>query len=292
MMARTAENRDDTSGLLAAGGTATAFTVTTFQGLATTPTDGQMIAFTASNTNGPGVTLQADGESAYPIDTAPSTPVSSGVLIAGTPYTVKYSASATAWILRDFYGNPYTVPIGAMLPYTGATSPNSNFVLPYGQCISRTTYATYFAQVSTTFGACDGTTTFGVPDMRGRTVAGLDNLGGSAASRLTTTYFGSDPTVLGDVGGSQNHTLTQAELSTALGTATSAVSGTISNPNGFTQGVFIGAGGGGAGTGTQTTNGISTAGITVSTSITNSSGGNAHAIVPPMIVLSYILRVL
>jgi microcystin-dependent protein len=251
-----------------------------------------MIAFTASNTNGPGVTLQADGESAYPIDTAPSTPVSSGVLIAGTPYTVKYSASATAWILRDFYGNPYTVPIGAMLPYTGATSPNSNFVIPYGQCISRTTYATYFAQVSTTFGACDGTTTFGVPDMRGRTVAGLDNLGGSAASRLTTTYFGTDPTVLGNVGGSQSHTLTAAESAVLAFTSTvtdpghSHTWGTNASDNaGLGPGGVPGPGLSGFGV-----TSVSTTGITVATS--SNAGGNAHAIVPPMMVISFILRVL
>jgi microcystin-dependent protein len=260
--------------------------------LAATPNDGQLIAFTMNVTNGVAATLTCDGGNTYPLQSSPGIAVPSAVLIAGTPYTAKFSTANSSWIMRDFYGSSFVVPIGGLVPYLGATSPNSNFVLPYGQAISRTTYSALFALVGTTFGVGDGTTTFNVPDLRGRTIAAIDNLGGTAANRLSTTYFGTDPTVIGDVGGSQSHTLTQAELSTALGTATSAVSGTISNPNGFTQGVFIGAGGGGAGTGTQTTNGISTAGITVSTSITNSSGGNAHAIVPPMMVISFILRVL
>src|SRR5664280_1179889 len=212
MMARLAECRDDYSGLLVQGGTATAYTLATYQGLAAAPNDGQLLGFTIANTNGAGVTLTVDGGTTYPIQTAAGTAVSSGTLIAGSPYTVKFSSGALAWVLRDFYGQPFTIPIGAMLPYTGTTSPNPNFVLPYGQCISRTTYATYFAQVSTTFGVCDGVSTFGVPDMRGRTIAAIDNLGGSAASRLTTTYFGTDPTVLGNVGGTQSHTLTLAEL--------------------------------------------------------------------------------
>src|SRR5674476_1429695 len=212
MMSRTAECRDDYSGLLVQGGTATAYTLATYQGLAATPNDGQLLGFTIANTNGAGDTLTLDGGTAFPIQTAAGTAVSSGVLVAGSPYTVKFSSGASAWVLRDFYGQPFTIPIGAMLPYTGTTAPNSNFVLPYGQCISRTTYATYFAQVSTTFGVCDGINTFGVPDMRGRTIAALDNLGGSAESRLTTTYFGTDPTVLGNVGGSQSQTLTLAQL--------------------------------------------------------------------------------
>src|ERR1035437_7754687 len=212
MMARTAECRDDYSGLLVQGGTATAYTLATYQGLAAAPNDGQLLGFTVANTNGAGVTLTVDGGTTYPIQSSAGTAVSSGTLIAGSPYTVKFSSGASAWVLRDFYGQPFTIPIGAMLPYTGTTAPNSNFVLPYGQCISRTTYATYFAQVSTTFGVCNGTTTFGVPDMRGRTLAAIDNLGGSAAGNLTTTYFGTDPTVLGNIGGAQSHTLTVAEM--------------------------------------------------------------------------------
>lgn len=53
-----------------------------------------------------------------------------------------------------------------------------------------------------------------VPDKRGRVSAGKDNLGGTAANRLTTAGSGVDGVTLGAVGGEQTHALTTAELAT------------------------------------------------------------------------------
>ncbi len=50
-----------------------------------------------------------------------------------------------------------------------------------------------------------------VPDVRGRVIAGKDDMGGSAASRLTSSYFGIG-TTLGLAGGSQSHTLTTSQM--------------------------------------------------------------------------------
>ena len=299
MMARTAECRDDYSGLLVQGGTSTAYTLTTYQGLAAAPNDGQLLGFTVANTNGAGVTLTVDGGTAFPIQSAAGTAVSSGTLIAGSPYTVKFSSGASAWVLRDFYGQPFTIPIGAMLPYTGTTAPNSNFVLPYGQCISRTTYATYFSQVSTTFGVCNGTTTFGVPDMRGRTIAAVDNLGGSAASRLTTTYFGTDPTVLGNVGGAQNQSVAQANLpnitlNTSIGSGQGShahgihqqTTGGINNSLSSGSAIFV--------AGAATNMGATDSATLPSMSGTTPLGGSASPMttVQPTLLLTFILRIL
>jgi microcystin-dependent protein len=214
MMARLAEYRDDISGSLTTGGTSTAYTLTTKQGLATpTPTTGQLIAFVPHVTNGSAPTLQSDGGSAFPIQTASGTAIGASVLVAGTPYTASFNG--TAWVVRDFYGNPFAVPLGAMLPFTGTTSPNANFVLPAGQAISRTTFAAYFALVGTTYGAGDGSTTFNVIDMRGCTFAVLDNLGGVAAGRIGTALVTDGGTIngqaLGSFGGSQSHVQTGAE---------------------------------------------------------------------------------
>jgi len=53
--------------------------------------------------------------------------------------------------------------------------------------------------------------TIALPDMRGRTIAGLDDMGNGAASRLTSSYFG-HATNLGDVGGAESLTLGTANL--------------------------------------------------------------------------------
>lgn len=190
MMAALSQYRDDISGSVTTGGTATAYTLATNQGLPSTPTDGQLIAFTPNLTNGIAVTLQADGGTAYAIQTAPGTAVGAAVLIAGTPYTAKFSLSNTSWILRDFYANAFSIPLGGLMPYTGVTAPNSNFILPAGQCISTTTYATYWVLLgSPASGSCAGGQ-FQVIDLRGRTLAALDNLNGTAANRLTSASTG------------------------------------------------------------------------------------------------------
>jgi microcystin-dependent protein len=65
--------------------------------------------------------------------------------------------------------------------------------------------------------------TIALPDWRGRALAGLDDMGNTAAGRLTASYFGSAATVLGAVGGGETVTLTAAQL------APHAHSGTTNN---------------------------------------------------------------
>jgi microcystin-dependent protein len=84
----------------------------------------------------------------------------------------------------------------------------------YGQAVSRTTYPLTFAALGTTWGIGDGSTTFNLPDMRGRVPAGVDNMGGTAASRLTTSSLGS-AAVVGVTGGNellQSHTHVATDL--------------------------------------------------------------------------------
>lgn len=96
------------------------------------------------------------------------------------------------------------------LPWAGATAP-SGWLLCYGQSLLRTSYAALFAAIGTAYGAVDGTH-FSLPDMRGRVPAGKDDMGGSAAGRLTSTTMTPDGVTLAAVGGAQTHTLTIAEL--------------------------------------------------------------------------------
>lgn len=99
-------------------------------------------------------------------------------------------------------------PIGVIVPYGGASAP-SKWLLCYGQNVSRTTYAGLFAILGTAFGAGDGSTTFGIPDMRGRVPAGKDNMGGGNTYRLWSQMSGS---TLGASGGEEYHYLTAAEM--------------------------------------------------------------------------------
>lgn len=64
------------------------------------------------------------------------------------------------------------------------------------------------------WGDGDGSTTFNKPDLRGRTVVGRDDMGGSAANRVTNAGSGIDGRLLAIDGGTQNHTLTTTEMPT------------------------------------------------------------------------------
>lgn len=91
---------------------------------------------------------------------------------------------ATTAFVQDAVGALVTIPSGLITPFAGTTAP-SGWFLCYGQAVSRTDYANLFTVVGTVYGIGDGSTTFNLPDLRGRTVAGQDNMGGTAASRLT-----------------------------------------------------------------------------------------------------------
>lgn len=68
-----------------------------------------------------------------------------------------------------------------------------------GSAISRTTYSQLFAQMGTTHGAGDGSTTFNLPNMLGKVPVGYD---------ATQTEFNA----LGKIGGAKTHTLSAAEI--------------------------------------------------------------------------------
>jgi microcystin-dependent protein len=293
MMARLAEWRDDVSGTITTAGTSTAYTVVSNQGFDNfADMNGAMVAFVPHTTNGATVTLNADGLGAKPLRFGPSLELQSGVLIQGTPYVVSYNNADGAFYLQGGFANPYGIPLGGMLPYIGASAPNSAFVLPFGQAISRTTYATLFSLAGTTFGSGDGSTTFNIPDLRGRGIFGQDNMGGSAANRITVAGGNFDGTVLGATGGAQNQTLTQAQLPAVAPTFTGTQQTWTSNQSNIEQGNGTSnIPGGGATFENYGRNSISVT-VTPAGTISNLGSGNSHPILSPAIVLPYILRVI
>ncbi|UZE51920.1 tail fiber protein [Rhodopseudomonas sp. P2A-2r] len=168
-MAALAAYRDDISGATVTAGTNVAYTVATFSGFDTLAhLDKQVVAFTPHTTNGAGpVVLNVDSTGSRPLRTSPGIELLQGTIIQGTPYLAVLNNTDGSYYLQGFYGSAYNVPLGGMLETTDSVVPNSSFVAPVGQAISRTTYATYFARVGTNFGAGDGATTFNVIDMRG-----------------------------------------------------------------------------------------------------------------------------
>lgn len=291
MMASTAAYRDDVAGAIATGGTSTAYTVSSFQVFDTLAhMNGQVIAFTPHATNGATVTLNVDGLGAKPLRSAPSVELTAGILIQGTPYTCVYNNSDAVFYLRDFYVNPYVIPVGGFLDYAGTTAPNSAFALPYGQAISRTTYSVLFGLVSTTFGVGDGSTTFNVPDLRGRVVAGKDDMGGSSANRLTAADDGLNGDTLGATGGGETQTLVTANLPPYTPSGTNASSNsTATFWTGGTAGLSQGAS-------TSTPNNASLATVTVAaqtfTGAAQGGTSTAFGVVQPTIILNKLLRVI
>ena len=91
-----------------------------------------------------------------------------------------------------------TFPIGAITSYAGDTAP-TNWLICDGSAISRTTYADLFDAIGTTYGIGDGSTTFNLPNLKGRVITGLDS---------SQTEFDT----LGETGGEKTHTLTVNEM--------------------------------------------------------------------------------
>ena len=117
-----------------------------------------------------------------------------GVPRGGTEGQILVKDSST-----DFdtsWQTPASRMAGIIYPFSGSTVPDG-FLLCDGAAVSRTTYAELFQVIGTTYGSGDGSTTFNVPDLRGRTA-----IGASSGHAIGTT------------GGAEEHTLTVDEMPT------------------------------------------------------------------------------
>lgn len=77
---------------------------------------------------------------------------------------------------------PYVVPSGSVIYVAQNTAPNG-FIKANGAAVSRSTYATLFAAIGTTFGSGNGSTTFNIPDLRGEFIRGWDDSRGIDGGR-------------------------------------------------------------------------------------------------------------
>lgn len=181
------------------------------------------------------------------------------------------------------------LPVGVPLPWLTGTPP-SGFILMDGSNVSRTTYAPLFTLWGTTYGVGDGTTTFGLPDWRGRSLIGA-GLG---------VYSGATTHTLGSVAGEESHALTTAELAahnhgnttdvSADHTHTPAV-GTYGQVNNFAN-ESTGLGGGSVGPGGRGTPASSGASNGHVHGTSNTGSGTAHNTYHPVFATNWIVRAL
>jgi len=164
------------------------------------------------------------------------------------------------------------VMIGQSIEWNGAELPSSNFMWEDGAAISRTAFAVLFKKIGTTFGAGDGATTFNLPNRKGRVGFGRDDMGGTAANRITTAGAGFDGKTLGAGGGSETVTLSSSQMPSHSHSYSDYAKGgsggdVFSNGQGSTAIGPVGRTSGGAGS------------------------GGAHRNVPPGIVKNFCIRV-
>ncbi len=168
-------------------------------------------------------------------------------------------------------------PTGSVTAYAGSSAP-TGYLLCDGSAVSRTTYAALYAIIGTTYGSGDGSTTFNLPDLKGRVIVGV-----GTGSGLSTR-------ALGAKGGEESHTQTINEMPSHTHN--------VYDP-GHYHTTYIGRDDGNNSTNPgqappgdagATTYGVNTYSAYTGISIYNNGGGNAFNVMQPYIVLNYIIK--
>ena len=218
-----------------------------------------------------------------------STALGSGSIAAGIAAQMIYDG--TNFQLLNTQVPPTSSSPGDIKAIAGATPP-TGWDLCYGKTYSRVTNAALFAAIGTLWGAGDGSTTFIGPDFRGRALFGADAMGGTSASRLTSTSLGTGiSATVGITGGnesSQQHNHTATNTMTDNGhthadtQANNVTTGTsVSGPLSTT-----------GATGTTQNGNIqsATTGISVATTISTYGSGSSQNL-PPAAVINWAMYV-
>lgn len=175
-------------------------------------------------------------------------------------------------LAAGFIPNSAKPPTGSMMIWLTNSAP-TDWLLCYGQAVSRTTYADLFAVLSTVFGVGDGSTTFNLPDLRGRFPLGQDDMGGSSANRVTDT----DADTLGGADGDEFVTLTAAQLPAHDHSPLSAE-------------VYFDLGGAVTERYIGTNGSVTVNGSTMGNRLATVGNDEAHDNMPPFITVNYIIK--
>lgn len=189
--------------ILGTGDATASVTAPTIRGAAKTGTNAVGVDLTIDAANGTGT----GGSGSIKFRTAPAG--SSGTTANTMRTVLEVKPNGTVEVLGTNIASVFSA--GMMMDFAGSSAP-SGWLLCDGSAISRTTYATLFAAIGTAYGTGDGSTTFNIPDARGRATVGKDNMGGTTAGRVTSALSGIDGTALGAAGGLQDHQLTIGQM--------------------------------------------------------------------------------
>ncbi len=156
---------------------------------------GAFVARTITGTASEIDVANGSGASAAPTLSLPSTLVLTGKTVTADTQAVGDNSTklaTTAFVERS-------VPTGTILDFAGTSAP-TGFLAADGSAVSRSTYAALFTAIGTTWGVGDGATTFNLPNFQRRVTVGS---GGTGTGTLGNA--------VGNVGGAETHTLSQAE---------------------------------------------------------------------------------
>lgn len=176
---------------------------------------GEIYAFKANFTSVGNDTLNVNSLGAkviYKQTAAGATVLAAGDIQTGSMAVCAYDGALNGGVggFQLLTPTSSVVPSGSIMQFAGATAP-PGWLLCNGAAVSRTGFAALFAAIGTAYGGGDGSTTFNIPDGRGRVLAGMDP--SNATGRLNGAFAGgASAAALGNGGGEQGHVLSGGEL--------------------------------------------------------------------------------
>jgi microcystin-dependent protein len=137
-------------------------------------------------------------------------------------------SGTTAQFNTALSDNNFAVEIvGSMIMYGGTTAP-TGWLMCDGSAVSRTTYSSLFSVLSTTYGVGDNSTTFNLPDLRGRAPIGAGTGTGLTARTLGASTGAESVTLTAAQSGSPSHGHTASGSTTVAEKIAVTASGSIS----------------------------------------------------------------